>query len=418
MLIELAELGPPAEVALTLTQGRMLAGSGVVTARPSPFLADRWEVAAAGKVGAVRVGNLEIHIRAKLPVARLMFLAGYAEKGAAWRADDVSVAQEDDLVPALAHALWRRTDYAISQGLLPGYVVVEETSPVLRGRLLESDQLHRHLGRAFPLEIRHDEFTVDIAENKILRTACERMLAVPRVDEHAQRMLRRLLREFSDVTPLARNSHIPEWQPTRLNTRYQAALRLAELVLRATSVEHGPGGVAVTGFLLDMPLVFEEFVTVALREALESANGGQVVGQDRDWFLDEAKRISLRPDVVWYRRGAPAAVADTKYKAESPAGYPNADIYQMLAYCTALKLPCGHLIYAKGAGEAVRHEIRETGISVLGHAVDLDSDPADLLDQVRDIAGALAETAPSARCLRRPIHNFLSMQLVRGKREL
>lgn len=40
------------------------------------------------------------------------------------------------------------------------------------------------------------------------------------------------------------------WQPTRLNTRYHPALRLAELV---TSVEHGFGGVAVNGFLPDMP---------------------------------------------------------------------------------------------------------------------------------------------------------------------
>ena len=66
MLIELDELGPPAEVDLTLAQGRMLAGSGVVTARPSPFVAGLWEVAAAGKVGAVRVAGMEIHIRPKL----------------------------------------------------------------------------------------------------------------------------------------------------------------------------------------------------------------------------------------------------------------------------------------------------------------------------------------------------------------
>ena len=29
---------------------------------------------------------------------------------------------------------------------------------------------------------------------------------------------------------------------------------------------------------------------------------------------------------------------DAKYKAEKPAGYPNADLYQLLAYCTVLGL--------------------------------------------------------------------------------
>lgn len=317
---------------------------------------------------------------------------------AKWRADDVSLSEMADLVPALAHALWRRTEQAIHQGLLPGYLVVEENSPVLRGRLLESDQLHRHLGLAFPLEIRHDEFTVDIAENRILRTACERMLTLPRVDEQAQRMLRRLLREFAEVTPLAHGGDIPAWQPTRLNARYQSALRVAELVLRATSIEHGPGGVAVTGFLLNMPLVFEEFLTVALREALEAPYGGRVVGQDPRWFLDEAKRVSLRPDIVWYQRGIPVAVADAKYKTESPAGYPNADIYQMLAYCAALGLARGHLVYAKGMGRALRHVVREAGVEIIGHAVDLDCEPDSLLAQVRELAGELAEArAPTMK---------------------
>jgi 5-methylcytosine-specific restriction enzyme subunit McrC len=47
---------------------------------------------------------------------------------------------------------------------LPGYVTLEETAYMLRGRLRESEQLHRHHGLPLPLEIRHDEFTVDIPE--------------------------------------------------------------------------------------------------------------------------------------------------------------------------------------------------------------------------------------------------------------
>ena len=84
------------------------------------------------------------------------------------------------------------------------------SSPVLRGRLRESEQLHRTHGLPLPLEIRHDEFTIDIAENQILRTACERMLGVPGVSAESQRMLRRLLRDFADVTSLARRDPIPE----------------------------------------------------------------------------------------------------------------------------------------------------------------------------------------------------------------
>ena len=126
---------------------------------------------------------------------------GYALHAAAWRPETVPVAEAANLIPAVAQALWRQTERATHQGLLSGYILIEESSLPL------------------PLEIQHDEFTTDIPENRILRTACERMLAVPRVDAESQHMLRRLLRDFSDVTPLHLGERIPGWQATRLNAR-------------------------------------------------------------------------------------------------------------------------------------------------------------------------------------------------------
>ena len=387
--VELDEVGPGVERLLTPEQGRSLAGSGVVTAAPSPYRPGAWQISPAGKVGAARVGGVEVHIKPKVPIARLLFLVGYALYAAAWRPETVPVAEAADLVPAVAQALWRQTERATHQGLLPGYILVEESSQVLRGRLRESEQLYRHHGLPLPLEIQYDEFTIDIPENRILRTACERMLAVPRVDAESQHMLRRLLRDFSDVTPLHRGEQIPGWHATRLNARYHAALRLAELVLRATSVEHEAGAVAVNGFLLDMPRLFEDFVTVALREALVSAYGGRVHDQDQNHF-DEARQVRLRPDIVWKIRGSPVAVIDAKYKAERPAGYPNADLYQLLAYCTVLGLRSGHLVYAQGNEKPARHLVRRSGIEIFCHAVDLDQEPDVLISQMRDLAQMIA----------------------------
>jgi 5-methylcytosine-specific restriction enzyme subunit McrC len=389
--IELDELGPGVERLLTPEQGRSLAGSGMVTATPSPYCPEVWQIGPAGKVGAARVGGIEIHIKPKVPIARLLFLVGYALHAAAWRPQTVSVAEAADLVPAVAQALWRQTERAIHHGLLSGYILIQESSQVLRGRLRESEQLRRHHGLPLPLEIQHDEFTIDIPENRILRTACERILAVPRVDAESQRMLRRSLRDFTDVTPLHRSEQIPNWQATRLNARYHTALRLAELVLRATSIEHEYGMVAVNGFLLDMPRLFEDFVTVALREAFVPAYGGRVDDQDQNHF-DEAGHVRLRPDIVWKVRGSAVAVIDAKYKAEKPAGYPNADLYQLLAYCTVLGLQNGYLVYAKGNENPAHHIVRRSGIEIFCHAVDLDQPPDDLLAQMSDLAERIAAT--------------------------
>lgn len=388
--IPLSEVGQPVSLALDPAQGRLLAASDVVTAIPSAERPGEWLVGPAGKVGAARIGDVVVRIEPKVPIARLLFLLGYSMHGAAWQSSSVPVAEEPDLVSAVAQALWRQVSRAIHQGLLPGYVVVEESSTVLRGRLLEGAQLSRHHGVPLPLEIRHDEFTVDIAENQILRAAMERMLRVPRVDEESARMLRRLLRSFGDVTPLRAGDAVPSWQASRINARYQTALRLAELVLRATSFEHAAGTVAVNGFLLDMPVVFEEFVTVALREALESAYGGRVEGQYR-WWLDEAGRVPLRPDIVWVRGGSVVAVADAKYKAEKPSGYPNADLYQLLAYCTVLGLPVGHLVYAAGNEVPARHVVRGTGVEIVCHALDLAQPPALLLAEIGELSEKIVQ---------------------------
>jgi 5-methylcytosine-specific restriction enzyme subunit McrC len=121
-----------------------------------------------------------------------------------------------------------------------------------------------------------------------------------------------------------------------------------------------------------------------------------VVGQDRSYFLDIASRINLQPDIVWYLRGKPVAVADAKYKAEQPAGYPNADLYQLLAYCIALGLPTGHLIYAKGNEHPARHVIRRSGIEIICHAVDLAQPPSVLLAQVSDLAQRLTASCPAS----------------------
>lgn len=67
------------------------------------------------------------------------------------------------------------------------------------------------------------------------------------------------------VQLLHAREQIPRWLPTRLNERYQPALRLAEVVLRNCSAEAGLGVVRVAAFVVSM---WQVFVTTALTEAL------------------------------------------------------------------------------------------------------------------------------------------------------
>jgi 5-methylcytosine-specific restriction enzyme subunit McrC len=61
----------------------------------------------------------------------------------------------------------------------------------------------------------------------------------------------------------------------------------------------------------------------------------------------------------------------------------------MLAYCTALGLREGHLVYAKGNAPHAAHTVRHAGIVIHQHALDLDQQPSGLLSDVERIAARL-----------------------------
>ncbi|MFI2426230.1 McrC family protein [Streptomyces sp. NPDC018955] len=393
-VVELVEHAPAVGVALPDGVGRALAALRVVDAAPDPYSPGRWSLRAGSKVGAVTVtvpghDRLTVRIVPKVPIARLFFLLGYSlDPAGAWRDGEVDVAEHREVLPALAHAVERQVDRALRQGLLQGYRVTEETSPVVRGRIREAEQIRRRFGATLPVEVAYDDFTTDIAENRILRAAVERLLRLPGVPREVRQRLLHQRARLADVTVIVRGRPLPEWRPSRLNARYHHALRLARAVLEGASPEHGPGGLRVEGFLFDMNKLFEDFVTVALREALRGS--GYVARFQDPLHLDEARTIRMRPDLVLYGPGrTPCAVADAKYKAERPGGYPDADLYQMLAYCTALGLGEGHLVYAKGNAGHAAHQVRHAGVVLHQHALDLDREPAGLLAGVGEVAKRL-----------------------------
>ncbi len=164
-------------------------------------------------------------------------------------------------------------------------------------------------------------------------------------------------------------------------------LRLAEVIWQATSPEHAPGSLLANGFLLRLWKIFEDFLVGALSEELQARHGG--MRRSYPCHLDQACAVEMKPDLVWQVNGQPVAVVDAKYKPEKPSGYPYADLYQVLAYCTTLQLPRGHLVYARGNVEPKRHLVRYSGIEIVCHALDLTLPPAKLLTQVGNIADEL-----------------------------
>ena len=335
-------------------------------------------------VGAVEIGGLSVLIEPKIGIPQLLSLACYAI--GAYRLQEKRLfdfSRHAALPDALALALGAAARRAFSRGLLHGYITEEEALYTVRGRIRFDEQMRRRFGVPLPVEVRYDEFTDDILPNRLVKAAAGRLGAMPLRSSGARRGLGWIAGILDNVSFVEyRPDGVPEVPFDRLNDHYKDVVALSRLILRHGAFGAGRGDVRASGFLMDMNVVFQEFVTVALREALGVSD--RVFRERHVRTLDEEGKVSLEPDLTWWDGRDCVFVGDAKYKKLTDERAPNADLYQMLAYTTALDLPGGLLVYAKG--EPATYQVRHSGKRLEVAALDLSGTLDEVLERVGHVA--------------------------------
>jgi len=378
---EAAEL--PANIAALLTH------SGLVDVRADEP-PSRWRLITDSRVGVVTGAGYDVRVRPRLAIPKLMFLLGYAADPRGWRELGPRFDEENELFGAIAHGFAVHAERALSPAPVRGYVTLDDQALTLRGRVRVGDQIARWPGLPIPLEVTYDDHVVDVPENQLVRGAAELLLRLPQLAGGVRLRLLRVRATLEEVEPARASPSIRAPEITRLNERYAGALKLAELILRSTSISTSRREVTSVAFVFDMNRVFEDFLSASLRLALER-HRGHVQAQYGRLHLDAERRLRLKPDITWWTGGACRAVVDAKYKALADSRFPNADAYQMLAYCTAFGLDRGYLVYAKDAGQEPRdHTVRGTDTRIHVRAIDVEKEPADVLQEVDALAAAIA----------------------------
>ena len=358
-----------------------------LTIAPIPGKLEQYCLTPAATVGALEVGDLSVRIEPKIGIPQLLSLACYAIGRVRFREDDFDFPEEEALPDAVALALSAAARQAFSGGLFHGYLGREDALTTVRGRVRFDEQIRRRYGFPLPAEVRYDEFTADILPNRLVAAAVRRLGGLRLRSTVARRRLSHVRTQLEGVSlrEYPRNA-VPRVAFDRLNAHYRGVVALARLVLRQASYEAERGEVRVSGFLMDMNAVFQEFLTVALRERLKLP--ARAFCERRIESLDERGRVRLRPDLVWTEEGRTVFVGDAKYK-RADFGIRNADIYQLLAYSTAAGLPGGLLIYAKGEAEGRAYTVRHAGKCLRILALDLSGSLDEVLHRVEEIAEAV-----------------------------
>ena len=402
-------------VTLSWEGAQHLSQTGLVEVLPAGR--DTWRLIPSGAVGSVRVEGLSVRVlpAASLGLTQLFFLLDHAADDA-FLSSAVQARDDDELWSSVAESMARLAHQALAAGLLRGYRRVDEALTTVRGRIRLGDQIRRHPGMTIPLEVTYSEFTPDIAENRILRTAAHRLQFLPELPDAIRRRLAMVDARLSDASLIGQGAPVPAWTPSRLNARFQDALSLADRIVRRISVEVEDGHAASAAFVTEMPELFERYVEAELTAALDGRGGrllhNPVVNLDSGTEADgdtpsgrhrapagDGDHISVRTGLVYEVDGEPVATFVPTYPTDRRTRA--AEHYRLLAACTALGVDRAYLVYpAQRRDDSPQpRRIVHTDISIVEYPVDLSGGPADSRRAIVELAehARTLACAPAAR---------------------
>ncbi len=240
-------------------------------------------------------------------------------------------------------------EHLLKRGLRFEYGRVAEEQPFLRGQLRMAAQMRQPPSRAHLFHVEHDVFSADRAENRLLRTALDRVCKRTR---HPGNW--RLAHELSArLASLPRSRQVAAdlraWQQDRLMAHYRGLRPLCALILSGQSPLALVGEWDSPSLLFPMERLFERYVAHCLGrqfapawQRVAPATAHLCEHEQRGWF-------ALRPDMV-FSNGQTLCVVDAKWKlldtdegaTRRGYGLRQGDVYQMFAY--------GHR-HAQGRGD-------------------------------------------------------------------
>jgi 5-methylcytosine-specific restriction enzyme subunit McrC len=336
-----------------------------------------------GCAGVIVAPTRRLIIHPKIPLRSLFFLLDPDDPASA-APDEVTPAPDLEILDFLVSRLARLLAERGAAGLRRGYRERAEEGPFLHGRIDVTAQLREGVVRKDRLHSVRDDFTADVPCNQAPKATAERLLASSLLGGRVRDALLQSLRGFEAVTtaPLTPDVFAVA-EADRLAEGYRPLLDLCRLLADALGPSEVAGAMLCPAFLLDMERVFERYVTRGIAEAF--ADGWTAATQQTHVV---APSVEMRPDLTVCRDGRPIMVVDAKWKR--PAGAPSpADLYQMLAYCTALGVSRAVLVYPGRRDSVCVFSLHHAPVCVEMRTLRVVGEPARCLGSLKRLGQSL-----------------------------
>lgn len=326
-------------------------------------------------VGVFRVGTQTIQVLPKMfraeeqhqieqATQNLLYLLDYTGQSLIRRASLAALTRKRlDWFEVLTYLFASNLREEWQRGAVRNYEIVEDFSPVLKGKWRLTEQIRRPEQRHL-FAVAYDEFTADHLLNRTFRFVVERLWRLTR-DSTNRQLLSELRQWMDEITLLPSLSAraVKTIAITRLNQRFEPLLNLAQLFLDHESLRFSAGDLTTFAFVFDMNKLFETFVIRFIQRHRQEVLPGslqscELFPQARGAIRYLAKYqnrpiFQLQPDLAFRRRSEFPLLLDTKYKIlndrERKLGVAEADFYQMTAYGHRYACPTVILLYPQTA---------------------------------------------------------------------
>jgi 5-methylcytosine-specific restriction enzyme subunit McrC len=344
----------------------------------------RYRLTARGYVGFVTVGGQPVEFRPKRPWAEVRCLFQPASRdregaGEVSHTHGPSGPGSPELLDLLARRLADLMLARAAAGLLRGYVEREVTEGQVRGRIDVPKQVRHGWRQPGVFGLRVDEFTPDVAWNRIPKATAVRLLSEPGLTGPTREALTRAVAAFAGVSDTPWSVSEPTVREFDARTEpYRELIGWCDLI--------GSGEV-----LVSLERAFELYAERLFRAAVGDWNLGV---QEPIWLhlaedptprppprLREGaggwgRSLCLTPDLVVTRSGTPASVWDAKWKRPDPLP---ADAHQVIAYAALLGASdCGLVYPGRRFGLSFLRPASDSRLSVRLLRLPLTDDPARL----------------------------------------
>ena len=212
--------------------------------------------------------------------------------------------EDSSFMEYFAAVFIREFSKIMKSGMLSGYTSIEENTNSMQGSILFSENIRRNLAHRERLYVRHDVFTPNRAENRLIKTAAAVLLKL--VDSHVNKQeLKKIIIQLDDVELCdSVERDFAACINTRNAKKYTAVLNICRMVLQKNSSGYF-GKYVENAVFFSMQELFEVYISKLAR----AARGGKVVKalSKAGYLCRDRKFFPLNPSCTLVRGISPCA---------------------------------------------------------------------------------------------------------------